>query len=49
VRQSQPRGSALGLGSRGPEEVELASEYLGSGGQDFTGLVGAIRQHIGLT
>jgi uncharacterized protein (DUF362 family) len=43
------RAIALGLGARGPEEIELISEDLGGGGRDFTMLVKVIRQHAGLT
>jgi uncharacterized protein (DUF362 family) len=41
------RAIALGLGARGPEEVELLAESLGGDGQRFRQLVGEIRRHVG--
>jgi uncharacterized protein (DUF362 family) len=42
------RAIALGLGSRGPEEVELVALDLSGESRQFSRLVDNIRQHIGL-
>lgn len=42
------RAIALGLGARGPEEVELRAESLGGDRQEFTRLVAEIRRQVGL-
>ena len=42
------RAVALGLGARGPEEVELVTEDLKRDGGEFGQLVGEIRRHVGL-
>jgi uncharacterized protein (DUF362 family) len=43
------RAVALGLGARGPEEVELVAEDLTGASGEFAELVADIRRHIGLT
>jgi uncharacterized protein (DUF362 family) len=43
------RAMALGLGARGPSEVQLLAEDLAGGGGEFAALVDDIRRHIGLT
>jgi hypothetical protein len=43
------RAIALGLGSRGPEEVKLVAEDLTGASREFAMLVADIRRHIGLT
>lgn len=42
------RAVALGLGARGPEEVELLAEDLTGGSREFGRLVADIRRHVGL-
>ncbi|MFQ5895324.1 MAG: DUF362 domain-containing protein [Nitrospinota bacterium] len=42
------RAIALGLGARGPHEVELLAEDLSGGSREFPDLVAAIRQHVSL-
>jgi len=42
------RAIALGLGARGPREVELVAEDLGGDSQQFSRLVSDIRRHVGL-
>jgi uncharacterized protein (DUF362 family) len=39
---------ALGVGARGPDEVELVAEDLMGGAPDFSRLLTAIRQNVGL-
>jgi hypothetical protein len=41
------RAIALGLGARGPQEVELMAEDLGGESQEFGRLVSDIRRHVG--
>jgi uncharacterized protein (DUF362 family) len=43
------RAIALGLGARGPEEVELVAEDLTGASREFAVLVADIRRHTGLT
>jgi hypothetical protein len=43
------RAIALGLGARGPEEVELVTQDLTDGGREFAVLVDDIKRHAGLT
>jgi uncharacterized protein (DUF362 family) len=43
------RAIALGLGARGPEEVQLVTEDLSGGSREFAALVADIRRHVGLT
>jgi uncharacterized protein (DUF362 family) len=43
------RAIALGLGARGPKEVELVTEDLAYGGTEFAVLVDDIRRHTDLT
>jgi uncharacterized protein (DUF362 family) len=43
------RAIALGLGARGPKEVELVTEDLAYGGREFAALVDDIRRHTNLT
>ncbi len=42
------RAVALGLGARGPAEVELRADALGGDRQGFDRLIGGIRRHAGL-
>jgi uncharacterized protein (DUF362 family) len=42
------RAIALGLGARGPDEVELVVEDLEGHDREFTALVAAIRQYVGI-
>ena len=42
------RAIALGLGARGPQDVELVVEALGGESRQFSQLVSEIRRHIGL-
>jgi uncharacterized protein (DUF362 family) len=42
------RAIALGLGARGPEEVELVTQDLTDGGREFAVLVDDIKRHAGL-
>jgi uncharacterized protein (DUF362 family) len=42
------RALALGLGARGPHEVELLSEDLSGGGGEFAALIADVRRHVGL-
>ncbi len=42
------RAIALGLGARGPEEVELIAEDLTGGDQDFAKLLIDIKRYVGL-
>ncbi len=42
------RAVALGLGARGPHEVELVAEDLTGGDRDFGRLLEAVRRHVGL-
>ncbi len=39
---------ALGLGARGPHDVELVTEDLSGGDRDFGRLLDAVRRHVGL-
>lgn len=43
------RAMALGLGARGPAEVELATADLSGGSRDFDALIAAIRRDVGLS
>jgi uncharacterized protein (DUF362 family) len=42
------RAVALGLGARGPEEIELVTDDLTSADPGFIRLVGDVRRHVGL-
>lgn len=42
------RAMALGLGARGPDEVELVVEDLDGRDREFAALVATIRQHVGI-
>jgi hypothetical protein len=43
------RAMALGLGARGPQEVELVADDLTGHSREFAVLVGNIRRHVGLS
>jgi hypothetical protein len=46
--QAEKPASALGLGARGPEEVELVTQDLTDGRREFAVLVDDIKRHAGL-
>jgi uncharacterized protein (DUF362 family) len=46
--QAEKPASALGLGARGPEEVELVTQDLTDGRREFAVLVDDIQRHAGL-